>query len=243
MKSINAKLITYLLPFILLSCAFGDNDQEAFPGGENDGEFLDNELGDDLGENINSQNVDGEFSENNQFGQNGQFNQGNQLGQNNQFNNFQEQGNNQINFDEDNNFDENQGFNQEQQQGGDNFEQQVVSQTNFSNDQAINIEQETFIENQQVDVNQGATDLGVEATSATETIETSSSAGRVKYVVSRSNLYNQPDGQAVSSLEQGDHPLVFDEGVWNRTSDGYYVPTRDLTERPIGRSKKRSPWF
>ncbi len=71
----------------------------------------------------------------------------------------------------------------------------------------------------------------------------SSAPGVVRYVmVGGSKLHDQPQGDVVKELEQGDHPLVNTEGEWSRTSDGYYVPTQTLTAEPIGRSKMPKEW-
>jgi hypothetical protein len=67
--------------------------------------------------------------------------------------------------------------------------------------------------------------------------------GVVRYVLpGGSKLYDNPNGTALRNLEQGDHPLVNEEGEWSRTSDGYYVPTASLTAAPIGRLKQPKEW-
>jgi hypothetical protein len=67
--------------------------------------------------------------------------------------------------------------------------------------------------------------------------------GVVRYVLpGGSKLHDRPSGQTMKNLEQGDHPLVSEEGEWARTSDGYYVPTATLTAQPIGRLKVPREW-
>ncbi|MDQ3235817.1 MAG: hypothetical protein M3Q07_28750 [Pseudobdellovibrionaceae bacterium] len=67
--------------------------------------------------------------------------------------------------------------------------------------------------------------------------------GVVRYVTpGGSKLYDKPNGSTLRNLEQGDHPLVNDEGEWARTSDGYYVPLASLTAAPIARLKQPKEW-
>ncbi|MFW7381703.1 MAG: hypothetical protein ACOH5I_23040 [Oligoflexus sp.] len=68
-------------------------------------------------------------------------------------------------------------------------------------------------------------------------------SGLVKYVMANgSTLHSQPDSSVIKNLEQGDHPLVFDEGEWSRTSDGFYIPSMTLTRDPIPRRKLKANW-
>jgi hypothetical protein len=71
-----------------------------------------------------------------------------------------------------------------------------------------------------------------------------SSGSVVKYVtVSGVNLYAAPDGKSVvKPLEQGDHPLVNDEGEWSKTSDGYFIQNSSLTTSPVGRVRTPKTW-
>lgn len=99
------------------------------------------------------------------------------------------------------------------------------------------------------DVNQGATDLAVsngaeESLAPTSRNEaTVSGSGRVRYVMAGgTKMYEKPQGQVIKSLEQGDHPLVSEEGEWARTSDGFYIPSGSLTAQPVGRNKIPQNW-
>lgn len=69
-------------------------------------------------------------------------------------------------------------------------------------------------------------------------------AGVVRYVMEGgTQLYaDEQRTNAVKNLEQGDHPLVVENGEWARTSDGYYVSAQGLTSRPIGRYKVPADW-
>lgn len=68
--------------------------------------------------------------------------------------------------------------------------------------------------------------------------------GIVKYVrPGGTQMYQDPQGQnVVKQLEQGDHPLVYENGEWARTSDGYYIPSKGLTSSPVGRAKRTAEW-
>jgi hypothetical protein len=57
-----------------------------------------------------------------------------------------------------------------------------------------------------------------------------------------SSLHTEPDGASTRSLDQGDHPLIFGDGDWVSTSDGYYIPSQTLSKTPIGRRKQKQSW-
>ena len=57
-----------------------------------------------------------------------------------------------------------------------------------------------------------------------------------------SSLHTEPDSSAIRTLEQGDHPLVFGDGDWVSTSDGYYIPSQSLSRSPVGRRKLKPIW-
>jgi hypothetical protein len=102
-------------------------------------------------------------------------------------------------------------------------------------------------------MDQGAVDTGINnvvdnaAAEPLEPVATSSVPvdpnGRVKYVMAGgSTMHDQPEGSIIKDLEQGDHPLVFNEGEWARTSDGFYVPSMTLSQDPIPRRKTKAIW-
>lgn len=68
--------------------------------------------------------------------------------------------------------------------------------------------------------------------------------GRVKYVVpGGAPIFATNNGATpMGMLTQGDHPVVFDEGEWARTSDGTYIPNALLTHRPINRMEPPAVW-
>lgn len=106
------------------------------------------------------------------------------------------------------------------------------------------------------DINKGATDNGLlepmaEGDVLAPVAENPTAPGRrgasgggvVRYVMpGGSRLYDKPNGETLRNLEQGDHPLVNEEGEWSRTSDGYYVPSASLTPAPIARLKQPKEW-
>lgn len=68
--------------------------------------------------------------------------------------------------------------------------------------------------------------------------------GVVKYVrTGGASLYGQPAmGTILGQLEQGDHPLVFQENDWARTHDGFYIPLSNLSEQGVPRPRKPQVW-
>ena len=66
--------------------------------------------------------------------------------------------------------------------------------------------------------------------------------GRVKYVTSSSTVYSDKGSAPSGQLEQGDHPLVFEEGEWSRTADGQYIDAASLTDAPVGRYELPAVW-
>lgn len=93
-----------------------------------------------------------------------------------------------------------------------------------------------------VDTDVGTADDAAAAPEAPQAAYTP--GGVVRYVMSGgATLYTSPDGSAPSgSLEQGDHPLIFAEGEWARTSDGHYLPMTSLTNLPVGRNEAPAIW-
>ncbi len=110
-----------------------------------------------------------------------------------------------------------------------------------------NAETEDLLATQQgPELNQGATDLGpvpAERSVPNSAPAAAATGGVVRYVVAGgSSLHDKPSGSVVKSLEQGDHPLVSESGEWARTSDGFYVPSHQLSAQPIGRAKAARSW-
>ena len=67
--------------------------------------------------------------------------------------------------------------------------------------------------------------------------------GIVKYATSSVPLFSaKENGQIVGEIHRGDHPLVFEDGGWARTSDGAYLPSHTLTNEPVGRIEPPAVW-
>ena len=252
MKSLRLTIQYLILATMLVNCAFGDGDPEEIPGGGNEAingedELDENNIADEnLEDEENFENEEGlndqesqnfNSDTNNEFVQQEIDNQG--FGNNENLLNQQDAANFQDGGEEPLNFQQNQGQ-QFQNQGQQEFQE-------IDEGEAMNnaTEDNDFLQNnQQTDFEQAAVDNSVN-----ETVDESAAPmeptgdGRVKYVVSSSQLYDKPDGSSVGNLEKGDHPLVFGDGEWSRTSDGYYVPSRDLTSSPVGRTRSRSVWM
>ncbi len=118
-----------------------------------------------------------------------------------------------------------------------------------NNNLGLNQGQDALVNNAESDIEpapnlqQGATDGGEELAPVSRNSTTVSTNGKVRYVMAGgTKLYEKPQGTIVKSLEQGDHPLVSEDGEWARTSDGFYVPSSSLTSDPVGRFKTRQDW-
>ncbi|MBP9706313.1 MAG: hypothetical protein KBD78_01620 [Oligoflexales bacterium] len=75
------------------------------------------------------------------------------------------------------------------------------------------------------------------------TVPQSSQGARVKYVTADGvTAHNQPNGTVVETLSLGDHPLVWDESNWVKTSEGYYISKQGLSDQPVGRTRRSTPW-
>jgi hypothetical protein len=49
-------------------------------------------------------------------------------------------------------------------------------------------------------------------------------------------------GNVVRTLEQGDHPVVIEEGEYARMQNGSYVPLEGLSVEGVGRARSDEPW-
>ena len=244
----------------------GDLQQEANQEAFGDQEGFANQQGDGGEAPANQQGFNNEQGFANQQGFNNEQGFANQQGFNN------EQGfNNQENFDNGQGFAENEGFDADEGEGinsapneflSDEFNNQGFNQGQanlFANQGQFpangEFSQQDFEDGEFVN-NAGPDEFGVVTNESDspvidgslENSVTSPMAqgplenGVVRYVLSSSSLYSSPGGSTVAGLVKGDHPLVSEEGEWSRTSDGYYIPSKDLTPMPVGRTKRQSVW-
>jgi hypothetical protein len=198
------------------------NNNMGMDNGGNDGEAINNAADENFLNGNNANFADGGNNQGNLFGNNP-----NNLGGNN---NLGQNGNTGL--------------------GNNNF---GLNAGNQGDGALINGASEDILESP--DINKGATDNGlaepapdsvlapVAENPTTPSAGGGGTGGLVRYVTpGGSKLYDKPNGAALRNLEQGDHPLVNDEGEWARTSDGYYVPSASLTAAPIARLKQPKDW-
>lgn len=68
---------------------------------------------------------------------------------------------------------------------------------------------------------------------------------RVLYVKSNGAVLREradAKSKVLGKLQKGDHFLVTIEGEWARTDDGKFISMQSLSDKGIGRSKKKSTW-
>lgn len=67
--------------------------------------------------------------------------------------------------------------------------------------------------------------------------------GRVRYVKEGGvQVVNAPGGAPVFTLEQGDHPVTWEENGWLRLNTGMYVPADALSDQGVGRPNNGRSW-
>lgn len=67
--------------------------------------------------------------------------------------------------------------------------------------------------------------------------------GRVRYVREGGvQIVNSPGGSPVASLEQGDHPVTWEENGWLRISNGMYVPIDAMSDKGVSRASGMKAW-
>ena len=69
------------------------------------------------------------------------------------------------------------------------------------------------------------------------------SNGRVRYVKEGGvQIKNSPNGSPVMNLEQGDHPVTWEENVMLKVADVLYVPVDGMSDKGVGRSRGPRTW-
>lgn len=67
--------------------------------------------------------------------------------------------------------------------------------------------------------------------------------GRVLYAISGgAQVVNAPGGSPVATLEQGDHPVTWEENGWHKLANGMYVAKSSLSVPGVPRSQTGIPW-
>jgi hypothetical protein len=66
--------------------------------------------------------------------------------------------------------------------------------------------------------------------------------GKVKYVTRPLTRHAAPNGPVLGEFEQGEHPLVFQNGNWVELHDGSFVKGNGLSEKAVGYNKGKKPW-
>ena len=67
--------------------------------------------------------------------------------------------------------------------------------------------------------------------------------GRVRYVKEGGvQVVNSPGGSPVFTLEQGDHPVTWEENGWLKLNTGMYVPADALSDQGVGRPGNGHAW-
>ena len=67
--------------------------------------------------------------------------------------------------------------------------------------------------------------------------------GRVRYVKEGGvQVMSAPGGSPVFMLEQGDHPVTWEENGWLKLTTGMYVPVDSLSDLGIGRPASGNAW-
>ena len=78
---------------------------------------------------------------------------------------------------------------------------------------------------------------------AANTAMTPRSNGRVRYVKEGGvQVVNAPNGSPVMTLEQGEHPVTWEENGWLKITDGLYVPVDSMSTKGVARARGQLSW-
>ena len=64
--------------------------------------------------------------------------------------------------------------------------------------------------------------------------------GKVKYATRQITRHSSPNGPVVGEFEQGEHPLVYQNGNWAELNDGTFVKGNGLSEKGVGYNKGKA---
>jgi hypothetical protein len=66
--------------------------------------------------------------------------------------------------------------------------------------------------------------------------------GKVKYATRSITRHASPNGPVVGEFEQGEHPLVYQNGNWVELNDGSFVKGNGLSDKAVGYDKGKANW-
>jgi len=66
--------------------------------------------------------------------------------------------------------------------------------------------------------------------------------GKVKYVTRQVTRHASPNGPVIGEFEQGEHPLIFQNGNWVELNDGSFVKGNGLSDKGVGYAKGKQTW-
>jgi hypothetical protein len=66
--------------------------------------------------------------------------------------------------------------------------------------------------------------------------------GKVKYATRHITRHASPNGPVVGEFDQGEHPLVYQNGNWVELNDGSFVKGNGLSDKAVGYSKGKASW-
>jgi hypothetical protein len=126
-----------------------------------------------------------------------------------------------------------------QQTNGQEFQGEQINNAALDTDQADQLTQEV----PDAPLNPAAGQSANEIPPAAEpTAPMPMGGGIVKYAPGNVEVFDQPNGRMVGQLQTGDHPLVYDENGWSRTSDGRYINQNALSVKGVGRPRDPGIW-
>lgn len=83
----------------------------------------------------------------------------------------------------------------------------------------------------------------VAAQTAGPTAESPVPGGRVRYVREGGiQVMSAPGGTPVQTLDQGEHPVTWEENGWLRITNGMYVPADSMSDKGVPRSPASGSW-
>ena len=67
--------------------------------------------------------------------------------------------------------------------------------------------------------------------------------GRVRYVKEGgTQAVDKPNGSPVTQLNQGEHPVTWEENGWLKVANGFYLPATSMSDKGVPRSTGNATW-